>query len=71
MRAESLCICREEEGVMIYPLLLSVDMHKSGHVGIIGSRENIRCFQVEVLGEEVEGALEVADEAALQEQASD
>lgn len=51
---------RKEEGVMIGILLLAVDVHEAGHLHTVRSGKDIRCFEVEVLGIEVVGPLEVA-----------
>jgi len=49
---------------MVNPFFLAIYMHEGGHMRVVGRSENICCFQVEMLSEEVEGLDEIANEPA-------
>ena len=54
----------EEEAVVVDELAAAVQVHEGGHVGAVGPVEQVRGFEVEVCGPEVEGLGEVGDAAA-------
>ena len=54
----------EEEAVVVDELVAAVQVHEGGHVNAVGAVEQLRRFEVEVRGPEVEGLGEVGDAAA-------
>ena len=54
----------EEEAVVVDELVAAVQVHEGGHVDAVGAVEQLRRFEVEVRGPEVEGLGKVGDAAA-------
>jgi len=51
---------------MIYPFFFPVDVHECSHNHAIGCSQQICGFQIEVLGVEVIGLLEVRDQPSFE-----
>lgn len=58
----ALRVLREEEGVVVYPLFLAVDVHEPCNFLTIRRCEEVSSLEVEVLGVEVVRLLEIGDE---------
>jgi hypothetical protein len=66
MGTDTLRVCREEEGVVVHPLLTSVDVHEASYMRSFRGGEEVGCFEIEVFGIKIVGPAKVADEATTE-----